>query len=162
MDTANVRGTLLIVAAEAREFAGLMQRVPSQAFPWPDAAFARETALAGRRAILLANGPGPRVVNHMLARLAITDAGLVISTGFCGALDPALHVGDIVEAPPAHIWSEDRVVVTTEEKRRLWEQTGARVVEMEYAAVAAKAAEWGLPCRPRGFRCGPRRLTIGL
>jgi hypothetical protein len=144
MDTASVAGSILFVAAEAREFDGLLRRVPSQPFPWPNTKFAREASLQGRRTILLANGPGPRVVNQMLAKLVVEDVSLVISTGFCGALDPSLKVGDIVEGS---IWSEDRVAVTIEEKRELWERTGARVVEMEYAAVAAKAAAWGLPCR---------------
>jgi adenosylhomocysteine nucleosidase len=71
----------------------------------------------------------------------------VISTGFCGALDPTLRIGDIVIAGEGEIWSEDRVAVRAEDKRRLREKTGARVVEMEYAAVRAKAAEWGVPCR---------------
>jgi adenosylhomocysteine nucleosidase len=70
----------------------------------------------------------------------------VISTGFCGALDPALAIGDIVVGT-GEIWSEDRVAVSAEDKRRLREKTGARVVEMEFAAVQAKALEWGVPCR---------------
>jgi nucleoside phosphorylase len=135
---------LLVVAAEAREFAGLLKRVPSKEVRGMDAAFAREVELNGRRAILLANGPGPRAVNEMLFDVAKEEVSEVVSTGFCGALDPELKVGDIVENG---IWSEDRVAVSAEEKRKLRERTGSRVVEMEYAAVAAKAAEWGVPCR---------------
>jgi nucleoside phosphorylase len=136
---------LLFVAAEAREYAGLLARVPSREFAL-SATFARETTLQGRRAILLANGPGPRVVNQMLEDFVFAEVGQVISTGFCGALDPALRVGDIV-TDAAAIWSEDHVAVTAADKRGLREKSGARVVEMEYAAVAAKAGEWGLPCR---------------
>lgn len=135
---------LLLVAAEAREFAGLLKRVPSKEFSGANAAFAREAELGGRRAILLANGPGPRVVNQMLRDFVKEDVSEVVSTGFCGALDPTLKVGDIVHDG---IWSEDRVAVSAEEKRRIRERTGSKVVEMEYAAVAAKAAEWGMPCR---------------
>jgi nucleoside phosphorylase len=135
---------LLLVAAEAREFAGLLKRVPSREFKGANAAFAREVDLGGRRAILLANGPGPRVVNAMLKDFKKENVSKVVSTGFCGALDPALKVGDIVEDG---IWSEDRVAVSAEEKRQLRERTGSKVVEMEYAAVASKAAEWGVPCR---------------
>lgn len=138
MATADV----LIVAAEAREFSGLLRRMESQPLHWPGAAFARR---CGRR-ILLANGPGPRLVRQALSSPAAREwkVAQVISAGFCGALDPALRLGDIVTEG---IWSEDRVAVTAEDKRLLREKTGARAVEMEYAAVAAKAREWGLPCR---------------
>lgn len=137
---------LLFIAAEPREFAGLLARTgPGTPLESP-ARFTREVRVQGRRAILLANGPGPRVVNLALAGIVVEKwkVSQVVSAGFCGALDPALRVGDIVTEG---IWSEDRVVVTAEEKRALRERTGARVVEMEYAAVAAKAREWGLPCR---------------
>ena len=139
----------LLIAAEAREFAGLLARVPGKSISIPEAAFAREIALHGKRVILLANGPGPRLVKQMLASPVLKEWSItdVISTGFCGALDPSLRIGDIVIAGEGEIWSEDRVAVRAEEKRRLREATGARVVEMEYAAVRAKAAEWGVPCR---------------
>lgn len=140
--------TLLLVAAEAREFAGLLKRVSSKEVSGTGAAFAREVQLGGRRAILLANGPGPRVVNQMLKDFVKENVSEVVSTGFCGALDPELKVGDIVTSENGDgIWSEDRVAVSVEEKRQLRERTGSRVVEMEYAAVAAKAAEWGVSCR---------------
>ncbi len=141
--------TILIVAAEAREFAGLLKRVgPGTPLRVPDIVFAREIVLRGQRAILVANGPGPRLVNQMLSSPVIQEWNVteVISTGFGGALDPSLAIGDIVVAT-GEIWSEDRVAVRAEDKRRLREKTGARVVEMEFAAVQAKAHEWGVPCR---------------
>ncbi len=105
------------------------------------------------------------------------------STGFCGALDPALQPCDIFVAtqlliPPnsstvpvpsrdrkeavatsvhecspitttrkyksGKLLSMDRVASTADEKLEL-RQTGADAVEMEAAAVAAKAQEWNLP-----------------
>jgi adenosylhomocysteine nucleosidase len=141
--------TTLIVAAEAREFAGLLKRVgPGSPLKCLNIAYARDVVLRDRRAILVANGPGPRLVNQMLASPVIKEWNVVevISTGFCGALDPALRIGDIV-VTTGEIWSEDRVAVRAEDKRRLREKTGARVVEMELAAVQAKALAWGIPCR---------------
>jgi adenosylhomocysteine nucleosidase len=95
-------------------------------------------------------------VNEALRERRNVDG--IVSTGFCGALDPALCVGDIVvsgdgvASPRAFVRGEilsmDRVAVTAVEKRDLRERTGAVAIEMESAAVAAKAREWGVP-----FRC---------
>jgi adenosylhomocysteine nucleosidase len=138
--------TLLIVAAESRELAGLLRRTGPGAPVESPARFAREVRLRGRRAVLIANGPGPRLVRQALAENVWKKWNVtqLISAGFCGALDPELRVGDIVTDG---IWSQDRVATTAEQKRQLRERTGARVVEMEYAAVVAVASSWGLPCR---------------
>lgn len=146
----------VFIAAEERELKGLMSRVQHQTLPWPNAAFSQ---VSGNR-IFLANGAGPRAVEQLFAAMEPDQQFKVtefISTGFCGALDPSLKVGDIVvwggpvtSTLPyvgGEIWSEDRVVVTAEDKRRLRERTGATVVEMEFAAVQKKAREWGVPCR---------------
>jgi adenosylhomocysteine nucleosidase len=71
----------------------------------------------------------------------------LISVGFCGALDPAFNVGDIFEPTQEQIHSEDRVIVTAADKRSIQQTTGARVCEMEYAAVFAQALRWGVTCR---------------
>jgi len=144
-----------MVAAEAREFEGLLKRVRNvRALAWPGAAFSREIVTKNRRWLLIANGPGPRLVDHALQTKP--DADRVVSIGFCGALDPALRIGDIVisgEVPEelgasfvqGDVLSLDRVAITAAEKGKLRASTQAAVVEMESAAVARKAREWEIP-----------------
>ena len=87
--------TWLMVAAEGREFEGVLKRASSvRPLDWPGAAFSREAACGHSRWFLVANGPGPRLVERALARKPEVDR--VLSVGFCGALDPALQIGDIV------------------------------------------------------------------
>jgi len=110
---------------------------------WP-AEFAAQAEYGGDRWLLIANGPGTALVEKALGQLpgkeGVELSG-VISTGFCGALDPALRVGDIVR----ELYSIDRVAVTAAEKHELRNQTGAAAVDMESAAIARKAAQWGVP-----------------
>lgn len=154
--------TWLVVAAERREFDGILKRAgESRPLDWPTARFAREAQWKGDRWWFVANGPGPALVERMLDVPKPNVTGL-ISTGLCGALDPALHVGDIVvwrrEANlfpssrlPVHtgeIVSQDTVAATARAKRELREQSRAIAVEMEAAAVSRVAERWNLP-----FRC---------
>ena len=146
--------TWLLVAAERRELEGVLHRLEAaKKLEWPGARFARATEWKGDRWWMVASGPGPRLVERALGEKKNVNG--IISTGFCGALDPALQVGDIVvwgdavasEAPfvRGEIFSADRVAVTAAEKRALRNRTGAAAVEMEAAAVKNKAAEWGVP-----------------
>jgi hypothetical protein len=162
------------VAAEAREFDGFLanaERVVK--LDWP-LSFARIVWLNGRAALLVANGPGPKLAGQALdvlrgKQLNFELTGLV-STGFCGALDKTLEPCDIFVAnrllsrdrkgaditsdcspipterkyKSGKLLSIDRVASTAAEKLDL-RNTGAGAVEMEAAAVAAKAKEWNLP-----------------
>jgi len=130
-----------MVAAEQRELSGILKRMKA----------------SGDRWALVATGPGPRLVRETLRERRRVDG--MVSVGFCGALDPALGVGDIVvrgdgpvsSARPfvrGEILSVDRVAVTAAEKQDLRKRTGAVAIEMEAAAVEAKAREWSVP-----FRC---------
>jgi adenosylhomocysteine nucleosidase len=118
------------------------------------------------RVLMVAGGAGPR-----LASAAVRGASeavrpkAVVSFGFCGALDPSLKIGEVCVGTEVicgdrtiqtglpdtkrpfrrvRVISVDRVVGTAEEKRSL-RRTGAAVVEMEAAGVAASVREWKLP-----------------
>ncbi len=161
--------TLLLVAAESREFGGLLRRVEwSKKLSWP-LQFARSAAWNGLRFVLVANGPGTRLARRALdvAEEREKELNGVISTGFCGALDPRLRVGGVLvasrvlapalnraynaclphQAPPhtgGEVVSVDRVAITAAEKSAL-RSTGAAAVEMEAGAVAERAFERGWP-----------------
>ncbi len=145
--------TWLLIAAERRELSGILKRFgPAAKIDGNGARFAREVFKDGDRWWLVANGPGPRSVEEVLRQKM--DVSGIVNTGFCGALDPALGVGDIVvwgDSPcgsrfaRGEISSSDRVVVTAEEKRKLREKTGAIAAEMEAGAVKRIAGEWGVP-----------------
>ena len=161
--------TLVLVAAESREFGGLARRLERvRKLDWR-LPYARLGEGFGCWWVMAANGAGPRLAagaaDAVLEREKVVDA--VISTGFCGALDPALAVGDIVvgsrvmdpagrrqfaarcpETVRPHstgaVLSLDRVAVTPSEKAEL-RAAGASAVEMEAAAVAERAGKRGLP-----------------
>ena len=156
---------VLAIASEAREFRGILRNCGNVVrLDWP-AAFARRAEWNGNCMVCIANGPG-----FQLARRAVEVASskerfnAVVSTGFCGGLNPELQVGDIVvassildvrsgrryPASPVHtslqvvegtIVSQDRVASTAVDKGRLREQFGAEAVEMEAAVVAGFAQE---------------------
>ena len=148
------------MAAERREFEGLLKHLQDVAkLDWP-LDFARQGTLNGREVALVANGPGPKLAGAAVdvAREKVKVEAL-ISTGFCGGLNRALNVCDIFAATevmavgpallPASarpfrigkLRSIDRVVCTVEEKNGL----GGDAVEMEAAAVAVRARELNIP-----------------
>ncbi len=159
--------TVLLVAAEPREFRGLLRRSSGiSRLDWP-VDWARAATCRGRRLLLVANGAGAaRAAAAAACAIARERPGAVVSTGYCGALDPGLEPGDVFVAtcvasgdhrfstrdPGAGaphssglLLSLDRVARTAAEKERLRRSTGAAAVEMEAAGVAAAAADAGLP-----------------
>ncbi|HWQ53256.1 MAG TPA: hypothetical protein VN442_06195 [Bryobacteraceae bacterium] len=160
--------TLLFVAAEPREFSGLLRHVRQiERLHWP-VDWARAADCGGRRFVLLANGAGPdRAGAATAAGLQRVRADGVVSTGFCGALDPALWPGDVfvassVETDGGRFPARDpgaggrrhasgglasirQVARTAAEKAQLRGVTGAGAVEMEAAGVAGEACRAGLP-----------------
>ena len=172
---------IVVVAAEPREFAGLLRGSPGVKLNWP-VDFAR----LSRGFVLLANGPGP-ALSAKAVREAARRTGIraLVSTGFCGGLDPALSVGDIVigdsvldlssggryrtaipgcgaASRTGLILSMDRVAVTVDEKASLFRSTGACCIEMEAAAVARLAAEFNVPFYCIRAVSDPASADLGL
>ncbi len=162
---------LLLVAAEAMEFGGVLARASGVESAAIAADWARTCRIGGHEAMLVANGAGGK------RAAAAADAGIaawrpeaVVSTGFCGALEEGLGIGDVVVGtgltePRASgtqtvgcnvplpegrgsvsglICSSNRIARTAEEKAKL-RATGAVAVEMEAAGVAERAEKCGVP-----------------
>ncbi len=162
-------GAILLVASEAREFRGILRNCGNTVrIDWP-VDFAQSASWKGVRLVCIANGPG-----FQLAERAVEIAGekerfrAVVSTGFCGGLDPRLQIGDVVEVSSVidvaqgleygcaescrksgptrgRLASMDRVAETGAEKAELFAATGALAVEMEAAMVAKFAAREAIP-----------------
>jgi adenosylhomocysteine nucleosidase len=156
---------LLFVASDSMEYPGILARAKACGPAAVAADWARAGRLGSHDILLVANGAGPkRAAAAVDAALRKFTADAVVSTGFCGALDPALQIADVVIgtsiAAGAHrfpaapipgpggntgvICSIDHVAQTAEEKRQLRE-SGASAVEMEAAGVAARTQAHGLP-----------------
>ncbi len=154
---------LLFVAADPRECAGLVshwQDVRTVSLP---VMWARTGRSKGAEVMAIANGAGAD--RAFAAVLVAPKPSAVCNTGFCGALDESLRVGDIVVANqvrdetreyetlvpgttkafrPGAVVSIPRIAQTAAEKRNL-RATGASIVEMEAAGAARAAEDLGLP-----------------
>jgi adenosylhomocysteine nucleosidase len=141
--------------------------------------FAAEARVARLFGWQVAIGGGTSVGAALAARRLI-DAGAmgIVSFGLAGGLDPTLPAGTLVVAKAVaadgRVWPADlalsarlggttghlclgldRVVVSPGEKRQLNRETGASLVDMESGAVAAVAAEAGLPFAVLRAICDP-------
>lgn len=93
--------------------------------------------------------------------VAAVEPECVLTCGFAGGLNPELTLGSIVfdydfdagvekalletGAIPAKFYCSKRVATTVQEKRALWESTGADVVEMESSVIRNLCHEWKIP-----------------
>ena len=157
---------LLLVASDPMEFRGILTvtaqpRKVDVAVDW-----ARCGGINGHEVLLVANGVGrKRAAAAVDAALPNFPADRVISTGFCGAVDPQLVVGGVVvgtlvaaagqrfaalavASPRAFalgvVWTVDQVARSAEGKRAL-RAAGGSVVEMEAAGVAERAEALQVP-----------------
>jgi nucleoside phosphorylase len=134
----------------------------SERLPWP-VQFARRVQFGDNQATLVAHGPGPKLAAQATnAAVEREKIAAIVSTGFCGALDPALAANDIFIArdivgvgpgltPQSELRyrsgaliSADRVAVTAAEKAEL-RRSGGDAVEMEAAGVAIAAQKLSVP-----------------
>lgn len=93
-------------------------------------------------------GVGPASAEAVLRDvLPATRPARVLCTGFGGALDPSLRVGDTLAArlPSPVFLSRADPIEHPPEKIAAFRETGARVVDMETATVARICAESQIP-----------------
>ena len=167
---------ILYVASEAAELKPLANLLTAtRKLKWP-IDYAYEGIWESRRMMLAANGCGPKLAAQaveiairavMVAELSSSRLEAVVSTGWCGALDPELRESQIVvaskildvstnetfecaaigadgEFASGVVASQNRIANDAKEKERLC-GLGAIAVDMEAAGVAARAKRAGLP-----------------
>ena len=167
---------ILYVASEAAElkcFAGSLTGL--RKLKWP-IDYAWEGIWESRRILLAANGAGPALAAQaveiairagMAAELSSSKLEAVVSTGYCGALEPSLRESQIVVASEVlspstgetfacsqyttqssfisgPILSQNRIANDILQKQELF-AGGAIAVDMEAAGVAARTKRAGLP-----------------
>jgi nucleoside phosphorylase len=139
MDTADI----LFIAAEPREFDGARRHWSSVKMLSLPVHWSCTATWKSKKIVAIANGAGSR---RAAMAESVAPYRVLCNIGFCGALDGALHVGDIVVADGwltprstgrcvmGRIASIDHIAQTVEEKQRL-RAAGAIAVEMESAGL---------------------------
>lgn len=111
----------------------------------------------------LLTGIGPRNADRAIrAALAQNKPARVLTSGFAGGLRPDLAAQTVVfsadqetgwepallaaGARPARFHGVERVATTVEQKRALWQATGADVVDMESQVICTICREQQIPC----------------
>jgi adenosylhomocysteine nucleosidase len=157
---------ILMVAADAMEFHGIVRHATGVTSANLAIDWSRCIRLGNYELLLVANGAGAkRAAAAVDAALQCFPADAIVSTGFCGALEPDLEIADVVVGTavsagshafpglcPASdrrhrmgvVCSIDHVAQTADEKRRL-RAGGASAVEMEAGGVAERAQARGVP-----------------
>jgi adenosylhomocysteine nucleosidase len=99
------------------------------------------------RVTIIHTGIGPAAAESAIREVIQSEKPCkVIGGGFAGGLDPALRVGDtLVSESAAVIFSREIPLETPEQKAAAFRETGARLVDMETAVIAAACAAEGIP-----------------
>ena len=153
-------GTIAIIAALPREIAAVVRGIKA------DAALVKDGVWLYRMdgAVVVAAGMGAeRAAIAVEAALATDGVGMLVSTGLAGGCVPGVVAGMVVEANVVVnvgtgerfvtavagdvTLASARAIASVQEKARLAESFGARMVDMEAATVARMAGAKGL-----GFR----------
>ena len=98
--------------------------------------------------IVIHTGIGPAAADAAIrAVLALEKPRLVVCSGFGGGLDPQLRVGDTlaVDFSSGVILSMSDPLETPARKAAVFQKSGARIVDMETATVAAACSSAGVP-----------------
>jgi len=153
---------ILFVAADPRELSEWIKRWENVRPVALAVNWARAGKWKGRSVAAIANGAGAE--RAFTAAIMAGAISAVCSTGFCGALEPGLKIGDVVVAtevrngtqtyaaglpvgpasPRGAVMSIDHVAQTALEKSNL-RVSGGVIVEMEAAGVARAAEDLGIP-----------------
>jgi adenosylhomocysteine nucleosidase len=157
---------LLLVAAEPREFDGLLRFCSGVRKPALPLGWARSAESGGRQLWMVANGAGAVHAGRAVeVSCPACRPEAIVSMGFCGALDPALKIGDVfvatavdaagrrfdVRLPQSETRHATGVlasighVAQTAAEKKLLRAAGASAVEMEAGGVAQFAAAWDIP-----------------
>lgn len=101
-----------------------------------------KSTVARRSILLCISGVGKEAARRAADRLAGAGATELVSMGFCGALVPELHVGDLVTDRIATV---NQPVRTPEERLRIAQRANAVAVDMETQAVIESGTRRGVP-----------------
>jgi len=103
-----------------------------------------KTQAEGAVVFLCLSGVGQKAARAAALRLCQNGAKELISAGFCGALVPELHVGDLVTH---RLLTVDTPVRTAAERRALTAKTQPIAVDMETQAIIEAGTLRGVPIR---------------
>jgi nucleoside phosphorylase len=151
----------LFLASTSLEFRGFLKHCTGVREESVRVVWARSGVLRGEPVLMLANGAGAGRAYDAIEAARDRNAALICNLGFCGALDPALKIGEIVVANSANgeaallprsrsphvtgaLVCADHVVEKVSEKREL-RDAGFTAVDMESAGALRRARELGIP-----------------